>query len=288
VDATPEPRLLDWLVRERLGIDAVVLDIDGVLIRHRRALPGALELLEALRADGTPFTLLTNDGSNSPREKAAYLRAAGIDVGEEAIYSASHALEDFVAERGLRGERFLVLGRLGEPCYAEAAGLVVCRDLDSIESTRGIIMGEGEYDWEPAINAAINFFIRVPDALLVCPNPDVYFPIEDGRIRLASGAVAHLVQEMVERYGKPRAPVYLGKPYAPVFTAAHACLERLRGGRAGSLAPRRVLMVGDSLTGDIAGGNAFGYRTALVLTGLTTRGMLEGSTIRPEKVFEAL
>jgi len=266
----------------------VVLDVDGVLIRHRRALPGAVELLALLRAEGLPFTLLTNDGCSSPQEKVAYLRSGGIEVAEEDIYSASHAIRGLVAERRLEGELFFVMGKLGEPCYAEAAGLRVTRDLEAMESTRGIIVGETAYDWEPAINAAINFLIRSPGALLICPNPDLYFPIRDGRIRLASGAVTHLVQEMVERYGRPCEPIFLGKPYAPVFAAAQARLEGLRGGPPGGLQRGRVLMVGDSLTGDIAGGRAFGYRTVLVLTGLTTPEMLEGSPLQPEVAFRSL
>jgi NagD protein len=282
------PRLRDWLARERASLDAAVLDIDGVLIRNRQALPGAVELLAQLRAEGVPYALLTNDGCSSPEEKTAYLGSAGIEVSVEEIYSASHALTELVVERGLRGELFFVMGKLGEPSYAEAAGLRVTRDLEAMEGTRGIIVGETGYDWEPTIDAAINFLIRSRDALLICPNPDLYFPVRDGRIRLASGAVCHLVQEMVERYGRPCPPVYLGKPYAPVFVANHARLERRSGRAPGSLRRERVLMVGDSLTGDIAGGASFGYRTALVLTGLTTPAMLAGSPVAPDVVFEGL
>lgn len=282
------PSLRDWLDKERASIDAVVLDIDGVLVRNRKALPGAVELLSMLRAQKVPYALLTNDGCNSPREKTCALSSAGLDVREEEIFSAGHALRDLVQQRGLQGERFFVMGKLGDPCYAEAAGLVVTRHLDAMESTRGIVMGETGYDWEPTINAAVNWLIRVPMALFICPNPDAFFPIRNGGIRLASGAVTHLIREMVERNGKECTPIYLGKPYTPVFAANHARLERESGLPPGGLSKRRVLMVGDSLTADIAGGNAFGYRTAVVFTGLTTRGMLEASAVKPEMVIEGL
>ena len=48
------------------------------------------------------------------------------------------------------------------------------------------------------------------------------------------------------------------------------------------------VLVGDSLTGDIAGGRDFGYRTVLVMTGITTPEMLARSEIRPELVFAAV
>ena len=279
-------RLRDWLRHRRGDIDAVVLDIDGVLARSRRALPGAVELLAELRGEGIPFTLLTNDGCSSPAEKRAYLASAGIDVAEEDIYSSSHAIADLVRERGLRGELFFVMGKLGRPGYAEAAELKVTRELSEMESARGVIVGETEFDWESSVNAAVNFLIRRPDALLVCPNPDEFFPVADGRIRLASGAVTGLIRDMVERYGRRCSPLYLGKPYEPIFAANHRRLERRSGGRV--LERSRVLMVGDSLPGDIAGGQRFGYRAALVLTGLTTPQLLQVSEVRPDLVFEML
>jgi len=287
--ATNDPRRLrDWITGEFSSLDAVVLDIDGVLIRARRALPGATDFFETLRALGLPFRLLTNDASSSAREKVGYLCAAGVDVREEDLFSSGHALADFVEERGLRGECFYLMGRLGDPCYARAAGLETTRNLQAMERTRGIVVGEKEFDWEPNINAAVNFLIRDPAALFVCPNPDTYFPARDGRIHLSSGAVTRFLSDMVEGFGRPCRPVYLGKPHAPIFAANHAFMEKQLGLPTGGLSRQRVLMIGDSLTGDIAGARTFGYRTALVLTGLTDADLLAGSSIQPELVFESL
>ena len=285
--APDRPLLRDWLRRKRAAVDAVVLDIDGVLARNRRSLPGAPELLAALDEMDLPFNLLTNDASNSAEEKAAYLASAGLAVRSDRICSSGHALRWLAEERSLEGAVFCVLGRLGVPDYAEAAGFTVTRDLDILETPacRGLIVGEKEYDWETAVNAAVNHLIRRPEGLLVCPNPDLYFPGRDGRIRLSSGAVAHLIRDMTLSYGRPCAPIYLGKPYRPLFARNHALLERRKGG---PLQPGRVLMVGDSLTGDIAGGAAFGYRTAVVLTGLTTQAVLAGATPAPEVVLGGL
>ncbi len=49
-----------------------------------------------------------------------------------------------------------------------------------------------------------------------------------------------------------------------------------------------VPLAGDSLRADIAGGRRFGYRTALVLTGLTRRSMLDGARPAPQEVFQGL
>ncbi|MGE5838537.1 MAG: HAD hydrolase-like protein, partial [Deltaproteobacteria bacterium] len=50
----------------------------------------------------------------------------------------------------------------------------------------------------------------------------------------------------------------------------------------------RVWMVGDFIDSDIRGARNFGYRSALVLTGLTSRQNIERSAPQPDLVFERL
>ncbi len=56
------------------------------------------------------------------------------------------------------------MGNLGNPCFAETAGLSTTRDLSEINRCQGIIVGERGYDWESFINRAVNFFIQNPCA----------------------------------------------------------------------------------------------------------------------------
>jgi ribonucleotide monophosphatase NagD (HAD superfamily) len=184
-----------------------------------------------------------------------------------------------------RGKTFFVMGVLGDPCYAEQAGIRTCRDPEAIDSCDGVLVGEKPYDWETIITAVFNFLIRHPDAPLVVPNPDMFFAVGDGRLHPASGATSAFVKLLCEAYGCGVEPLFLGKPYAPIFTHAHRHLEAL----AGQVLERdKVLIVGDSLASDIEGGHRFGYRTALMLTGVTTRSMLTADTIAPDLIFEQI
>ena len=280
-DSTPL-RLLPWLAQHLGEIDALILDIDGVLLVGARAVAGARELLGHLAARGVPYGLLTNDGNNSVAQKVSLLRAAGLEAQAEQIVSSGHVLEDLARERGLNGRLCFVAGRLGEPCYAEAAGIRVTRRLEELDGCRGVIIGEQEFDWEPVINALVNFFLFRPEAPLIVPNPDLYFPTEGDRLQVASGGVAALIGLVLRRHGLDFRPVLLGKPYRPIFAHAHRRLES-RLGR--SFRRRRVLMVGDSLEADIRGAHRFGYRTALMLTGVTTPAALDAARLRPELVF---
>ncbi len=104
-------------------------------------------------------------------------------------------------------------------------------------------------------------------------------------MHVAAGGVARLIASVCAACGRPLEPLYLGKPHEPVFHHNHACLESSLGR---PVERRRVLMLGDSLASDVAGARAFGYRSALVLTGATAGESCRASELRPDLVFRAL
>ena len=93
------------------------------------------------------------------------------------------------------------------------------------------------------------------------------------------------IQSVLREHGTELQPMFLGKPHSPIFRCNHRRIEESAGR---GISKDRVLMVGDSLTGDIAGAGEFGYRTALLLTGITSHRTLESSRIKPDLVFEGL
>ena len=86
------PTLKGWLSSHGASLDALVFDIDGVLLVKGKAAPGSRALLAMLRKETIPFYLLTNDGDHSTREKSQILNASGIDVHPREIVSCAHGL----------------------------------------------------------------------------------------------------------------------------------------------------------------------------------------------------
>ena len=276
------PSFHDWFLAHRGELDAVVFDVDGVLAAGGQKLPGSLEFLRELRALGVPFALLTNDGNHSVEEKAAFLNRHGFELTTAEIVSCSDGLAEVAEARGLLGKLFFIVGDLGKPCFAEKAGLRGTRELERLPECAGVIVGEEHYDWEKVVNGVINYFIRHPGAPLLVPNPDEYYPTKGGDIHVAAGGIARFIQRVLGVYGVTVEPVYMGKPYGPIFEHNHHLLER-RAGR--TVARKRVVMLGDSIASDIRGANDFGYRSALLLTGVTREMHLPSAAAPPELVF---
>jgi HAD superfamily hydrolase (TIGR01450 family) len=274
-----------WLEEHQEQFDALVFDVDGVLVLGPQPAPGAGELLGFLEERGLPFRLLTNDANHSIAEKAALLAAAGLRVAPEAITSSGHGLQEVARQIGLVGEQCFVMGRLGDPCYAGLAGIRVTRRLEDLTACRAVIVGEDAYEWEPVVNGVINFLIARPGTSFIVPNPDMCYPGEDRRVHVSAGGVAGLVSAVCGACGRPVEPVFLGKPFAPIFLHNHHRLEQALDRR---IEQHRVLMVGDSLASDIAGAAGFGYRSALVLTGTTAEGRWRHAQVQPDLVFRAL
>ena len=67
------------------------MDMDGVLVHEEHAIPGADRFLARLRERETPFLVLTNNSIYTRRDLAARLRASGLDVPEEAIWTSALA-----------------------------------------------------------------------------------------------------------------------------------------------------------------------------------------------------
>ena len=91
-----------------------MFDVDGTLLLSDRSLggyellPGAVDVLTALKARGIPYVLLTNGSAYAPAEQAAKLRRSGLPVEDAQMLTPSSVTADHMVQAGIR--RVLVLG----------------------------------------------------------------------------------------------------------------------------------------------------------------------------------
>lgn len=247
-------------------IDAVVSDMDGVLYRSNDPLPGMAAFIAFLRARNIPFALATNNSSRHPSEYVQKLAAMRVpDIEEWQIISSGTTTVDYLQHTYEPGTRVHVVGHDGLRRMIREGGFVVADD-----HVVAVIVGiDWEFSYEKAKHAAR--LIRYHQAAFIGTNPDETFPTPEGLVP-GAGSIIAMIRAAVDLE-----PLILGKPASAMFESA---LKRL------GTTPERTLMLGDRLNTDIAGANAIGMRTALLLTGVSSRDDIDD--VQPDHVFDDL
>jgi HAD superfamily hydrolase (TIGR01459 family) len=113
-------------------------------------------------------------------------------------------------------------------------------------------------DYRPEDMMPLLLDMHAMNLVLLCANPDVTTELNGCRVQ-CSGALAEL-------YGKLGGTVtYAGKPQAPIYRRALAVASELRGV---PVPHDRILVIGDSLSTDIAGAAANGFASLFVWGGI--------------------
>lgn len=247
----------------------LIMDMDGVLYRGNKPLPGAREFLPWLEARGIKYLLLTNNSVRTPAGWGEKMAALGMPVSPDCIMTAAQATAAYLRKIASQGARVYVIGGRGleEAIFKESSGLFVPDD----RHPDFVILGlDPAFTYEKMKRACLA--IRA-GARFILSNPDLTFPAEDG-LHPGAGALAASLEACTGVK-----PTVIGKPERTAFDLA---LERLGAN------PRLTAMLGDRLDTDILGGKRAGLTTILVLTGVSTEADLAASPYRPDYVFAGL
>lgn len=222
-----------------MRIQAVLLDIGGVLLDGEAPLPGAAEALARLRAAGLPFMLLTNTTRTARADLLARLAAVGMAIAPEQLLTPAILARDWLEREGRR------------PMLLIHPGL--CADFEGADQADPdvVVVGDaGDGFSYAALNAA--FRLLMSGAPLVSLSGSRYFR-EGGELFLDAGPFVRLLEEASDRDA-----LQLGKPGAAFFRRA---VERL------GVPAEAVLMIGDDVKSDVRGAVKAGLQGMLVQTG---------------------
>jgi 4-nitrophenyl phosphatase len=244
----------------RPAVRGVLFDVDGTLLLSDRTLggyeplPGAVEILNTLKARQVPFALLTNGSAYPPAEQAAKLRAAGLPVEEGQMITPSSVAADYLQRRGIR--RVLVLGTAGVGQALRDAGIETLHTGEAgATEVGGVFVGWhpecGMKDIETACHAIWN-------GAELCVASDVpFFATREGRTIGYSHAITAAVRRLT------RAPMTLtGKPS---IRALRFVAKRL------GVPMRALAVVGDDPIVEILMARRGGATALAVTTGTTPR-----------------
>lgn len=233
------------------GVDTLLTDLDGVVYAGHRAIPHAIEALNAA-AQSCRLGYITNNASRTDATVAAQLRELGLSVAAEDVITSPQAAMRLLREMIPTGSRVLVVGGEGLTVEVEKAGFVVTRSAE--DSPAAVVQGFApDVAWRDLAEAA--FALALPEEEggipWIATNTDWTIPQARG-IAPGNGTLVSAVHTAVGRLA-----TVAGKPETPIFSEAIARFEA-----------KNPLFVGDRLDTDVLGAQRAGIVSALVLTGI--------------------
>ena len=259
----------------------VIFDLDGVVYRGERAIPGAVSLIARLHERGVLVRYATNNSTVTRRDYVGRLAAMGIETSADEVATSTWATIEHLRSREPDVRRIVALGEQGLVDELAAAGYDVTPAAEAVlpdltgapldaRFDACVIGLDRAFDYR-RLTAAVAA-VRA-GARLIATNADTVYPTADGSLPGAGAMVAAIAA------ASGVVPVIIGKPEPALFTLI---LE------AAGVRAAEALVVGDNPDADVVAARRAGIRSVLVLTGVADRQMaasLDGDR-RPDHVAD--
>lgn len=246
------------------GVRSFAFDLDGTIYLQGRPLPGALELLAALRKAEIPYLFVTN---NSSASSDAYLEKLG-DLGlspdrSQTLTSNDVAISHLLAS-GFRRPYLLAT----DAVRAEYAGHGLVHEEDTPDAV--LLAFDTTLDFRKIsrvsslVDSGLPYLATHPD--VTCPVPGGFLPDTGSFIELFAAVTG-------------RRPEVLGKPHNGMIAEISRRLE---------LPAPEIAFVGDRLQTDIRMAADAGFVSVLTMTGVTDSSDLQSSDLQPDVVIDGM
>lgn len=246
----------------------LLVDLDGVVYRGADPVPGVAAVLAARAAAGDDVVYVTNNSMHYRADYVTRLTAMGAPVSPDRVVSSSRAtalhLRDH--EPGIR--RVLAFGAGGLERELRDVDLdVVTTAAAATRMTQEPIDGFAAAGEPDAVVVGLDpnlTYLRLTAAAdciragvrFIATNRDPIYPTERG-LRPGAGSVVAALEATTGIV-----PLSIGKPAPLLLEIAAEAVGRHAAD---------AVMIGDGIGTDLAAALAFGARSVLMLTGVTTR-----------------
>ena len=242
---------------------AVFLDSYGVLKNHKGLISGVQNTIHMIRDLGITLRVLTNDASRSQQQQVEVFAKLGLNTLRDDDIITSGMLTRQFLELKIPTGTIAYLGTENSAEYILHPGLqripvndVDLNDMDDISAF--VFLDDEGFDWNRDINKTVNLLRRKSLPIIVA-NSDKYYPISNNDVAVAIGGLSRMIEAVLNQKF-----LRFGKPDTQMFIYAYDDINKI-----GNYEKSDILMVGDTLNTDILGGNKFGLKTLLVLSGNT-------------------
>jgi arabinose operon protein AraL len=262
-----------------LKIEGFIFDLDGTVYLGETALPSAVETIAELRRRSKRIVFVSNKPLAARADYAAKLTGLGIPTRENEVITSAYVLARHLADTlpHLRlyvvGEPYLIdelrshkLKVVGDFADQDSKQVIEPRGIDAV-----VVAFDRTLDYRK-LNTAYQALAH--GARFFATNSDKTCPMPNGAIPDAGATIAAL-----EFITGRKLELLAGKPSALMMQVATQVL---------GIPPHACLITGDRVETDIRMGQDAGMRTALTLTGVSTRELVAKMPTPPDLVLENL
>lgn len=249
-------------------IHALMIDIDGTLLRGNLALPGLVEFLDFLNTHDIQFQVASN---NATKTLAAYhqkISAFGANLSIENILTSSTVTALYLQEKYPGGKVYMI-GQSGLEEALTQAGIQIIAGMNG-KADAVVVGGDYSLTYEKLKYASLHI---QQGAEFIGTNPDLLYPTDEGMVPECGMTLVALETATEVK------PIIMGKPNRFMFD---------QGMKKMGVDSHSTAMLGDRLETDIQGGKNAGMKTILVETGIDNQETVISKGIQPDLVVKDL
>jgi NagD protein len=243
----------------------LLIDMDGVVYGGDVMIPHADKFIANLLKQNIPFMFMTNNSQRTRLEAVRKLTKLGIEVDVSHIYTSAMATGKFLAQQVPNGTAY-VLGEGGLITSLHENGITLVDNEPDF-----VVLGEGRNFTLEMVQRAVDMILA--GAKFIATNRDPS-PKKKGWNNLGIAATAAMIEEATGIKA-----FVVGKPGAVMMRSARKAL---------GLETAETTVIGDTMDTDIQGGVQMGYKTILVLSGITKIEELKRYAFKPDLVVNSV
>ncbi|VVB71884.1 Glyceraldehyde 3-phosphate phosphatase [uncultured archaeon] len=251
--------------KSKVGVQAFLIDLDGVLYVGKNPIPGVRECLEQMEERGYDYRFVSNSTRRCQSSVAERLLGLGYDVSVARIFTPPLAAIRHMKSTGQKRCFLLTAGDVHKDF--ENAGITVAKeDVDCV-----VVGDAGNSFTFERLNQALRLILGGAEILAL--EKDRYWQEAEGLVLSTGPFVAAL------EYATGKKAKLMGKPSREFFDMA---LKDM------GLGPKEAAMIGDDILTDVGGAQAMGMQGILVKTGKYREDLAKSSGVTPDVVLESL
>jgi NagD protein len=243
----------------------LLIDMDGVIYSGEELIYGADKFIKYLIDSDIPFAFMTNNSQRTSLEVVRKLKGLGIEVQDKHVYTSAMATGKFLGDQSPNGTAY-VLGEGGLLSSLHENGITLVNT-----DPEFVVLGEGRNFTLEMVQRAVDMILA--GAKFITTNRDPS-PKKPGWNNLGIAATTAMIEEATGRKA-----FVTGKPSPVMMRSARKFL---------GLETAETTVIGDTMETDIQGGVHMGYKTILVLSGISTKDRLAHYAFKPDMVASSV